>query len=214
MVMALAMFHQAMQLTVVSGYESGHTIVLQQSSAGAKSTWRRLYIFQPHSQPVLSLDISPSKTFYCTSSADAVVAKHPLLPDPQDTVPKPLKILHTGHSGQQGLKFRSEGTIFATAGWDSKIRVYAARSMRELAVLKWHTDGCYAVAFAELYGGDLESSETAGLSSVIGANEIARTQREQPLVRVAEQRRADKAKSTHWLVAGSKDGKVSLWDIY
>jgi hypothetical protein len=51
--MALAMFHQAMQLTVVAGYESGHTIVLQHSngSAGAKSTWRRLCVFQPHSQP-------------------------------------------------------------------------------------------------------------------------------------------------------------------
>jgi ASTRA-associated protein 1 len=143
-----------------------------------------------------------------------VIAKHPLLPDPQDSVPKPLKILHTGHSGQASLKFRLDGTIFATAGWDSKIRVYAARSMRELAVLKWHTDGCYAVAFAELHGRDSESSETAGLSSAIGANEIAQTRREQPLIRVAEQRRTDRAKFTHWLVAGSKDGKVSLWDIY
>ncbi|KAI9787229.1 MAG: ASTRA complex subunit [Geoglossum umbratile] len=216
MVMALAMFHQAMQLTVVAGYESGHTIVLQHSngSAGAKSTWRRLCVFQPHSQPVLSLDISPSKTFYCTSSADAVIAKHPLLPGPHGSVPDPLNILHTNHSGQQGLKFRSDGTIFATAGWDSKIRVYAAGSMKELAVLKWHTAGCYAVAFAELHGGETKSSETADPGPAIGANEIARTQREQPLIRAVEQRRIDRVKSTHWLAAGSKDGKVSLWDIY
>ena len=86
--------------------------------------------------------------------------------------------------------------------------------MRELAVLKWHTDGCYAVAFAELCERDSEPSETAGLGSAIGAGEIAQAQREQPLVRVAEQRRADRAKFTHWLAAGSKDGKVSLWDIY
>ena len=26
--------------------------------------------------------------------------------------------------------------------------------------------------------------------------------------------RARKAQTTHWLAAGSKDGKVSLWDIY
>jgi ASTRA-associated protein 1 len=26
--------------------------------------------------------------------------------------------------------------------------------------------------------------------------------------------RDQKAKTTHWLAVGSKDGKVSLWDIY
>jgi WD40 repeat protein len=173
---------------------------------------------------VLSLDVSPSREFYYTSSADAVIAKHPLLPfialpdlpstSQQETISKPLKVIHTKHSGQQGLKLRSDGTIFATAGWDSRIRVYAAGSMRELAVLKWHKDGCYAVAFAELDKGEAKSSETPNPSSTIGANEIAQIQQEPPLARIVEHRRNERTRFTHWLAAGSKDGKVSLWDIY
>ena len=31
---------------------------------------------------------------------------------------------------------------------------------------------------------------------------------------IAHTIRRDKALLTHWLAAGSKDGKVSLWDIY
>jgi len=29
-----------------------------------------------------------------------------------------------------------------------------------------------------------------------------------------KEERDRKAKTTHWLAAGSKDGKISLWDIY
>lgn len=29
-----------------------------------------------------------------------------------------------------------------------------------------------------------------------------------------QQQRDEKARMTHWLAAGSKDGKVSLWDVY
>jgi len=29
-----------------------------------------------------------------------------------------------------------------------------------------------------------------------------------------QQQRSQKAQLTHWLAAGSKDGKITLWDIY
>ena len=31
---------------------------------------------------------------------------------------------------------------------------------------------------------------------------------------LVQRRRDEKAQSTHWLAAGSKDGKISLWNIY
>ncbi|KIW36180.1 ASTRA-associated protein 1 [Exophiala oligosperma] len=52
--------------------------------------------------------------------------------------------IKTKHAGQQGLSSRSDGKIFATAGWDARVRVYSTRTMRELAVLQWHQQGCYA----------------------------------------------------------------------
>ncbi|KAI9879123.1 MAG: ASTRA complex subunit [Pleopsidium flavum] len=210
MLMTVNISSEADKLRVIAGYESGHTIVFQR--ANPNSAWQKLYECQPHSQPILSLDVLPSQNCYFTSSADALIAKHPLAPW-KSTVSdsKPLKVVQTKHSGQQGLRVRSDGKIFATAGWDSRIRVYSSKTMNELAVLKWHKEGCYAVAFAEVDllvsapSYDAEKQPTNG--------ELATTQRSSAL-KTVEQQRNEKAQSTHWLAAGSKDGKVSLWDIY
>lgn len=89
---------------------------------------------------------------------------------------------------------RSDGKIFATAGWDTRIRVYSAKTMKELAVLKWHREGCYAVAFGEVL-----SQEGSGEDGVMVT---------------AEERRRERVKTVHWVAGGAKDGKVSLWEIY
>lgn len=148
-----------------------------------------------------------------TSAADAIVAKHPL-PSSKgvwNTELKPIKISHTKHSGQQGLRYRSDGKVFATAGWDAHIRVYSGKTMKELAVLKWHKVGCYATAFAAIQaaagdgmpGKDDEKTETT--TEIVAQSSAVST---------VQQRRDEKAQTAHWLAAGAKDGKVSLWDIY
>ncbi|KAH7163522.1 WD40-repeat-containing domain protein [Dactylonectria estremocensis] len=142
----------------------------------------------------------------------------------------PLKVVNTKHSGQQSLKVRSDGRIFATAGWDSRVRVYSAKTMKELAVLKWHQVGCYAVAFSDLTASsaisepisssiqDASRSETIPQSTASGAPETALASRSAgTLVKSTtsvKDRRIAQAKTTHWVAAGAKDGKVSLWDIY
>lgn len=297
MVMCLALFHMGDSLTLVTAYENGLATVFRQDDQGS---WDLLYRAQSHSQPVLSLDVAPSREYFLTSSADALVVKHPipqqnasasshpatatatpqvtseaagagsLTPGPvkgksllsaalaaagpqpgiQQPRPKaavevqtqPLKVLNTKHSGQQSLRVRSDGRIFATAGWDAKVRVYSARTMRELAVLKWHAVGCYAVAFAELpaasEGGDGEdpTSARAGAPSDAGTSTETSTEGGDnqgqnmdvpagtgsadlvPATRIGEltvkERRIKHAKEAHWLAVGSKDGKISLWDIY
>ena len=45
---------------------------------------------------------------------------------------------------------RSDGNIFATAGWDSRVRIYSTKTMKEVACLKWHKKGVYATVFAEI----------------------------------------------------------------
>lgn len=255
MVMAVSILYNGADLTVIVGFESGHTSVSQLVDGQG---WHILYISQPHSQPVLSLAVDPNHLFYVTSSADAIIAKNPIpslspgesvssptnppsgvgeseilisatsllsrglasagpqkyrgtYPPKIDTQTKPLKILQTKHSGQQGLKIRSDGKIFATAGWDSRVRVYSVQSLKELAVLKWHKEGCYAVAFAEItssgdglgdVGGIRPTDKGGAMTTVTGA------------ILSVKEKRDLRATTTHWLAAGSKDGKVSLWDIY
>ncbi|PPJ56931.1 hypothetical protein CBER1_02268 [Cercospora berteroae] len=183
-------------LLVVAGYESGHACVWSQPSSktGAPAKWQCVYSAKSHAQPILSLGIATQSGEFYTSGADAIIARHPL--DPK-TGPD-AKTLQTKHAGQQGLTIRDDEMIFATAGWDGRMRVYSTKGFKELAVLKWHKEGCYAIAFANVTSHESSDEQRSLL---------------QKQMTVAE-KRDEKARTTHWLAAGSKDGRVSLWDIY
>ncbi len=217
MVMTLSLFHHSAtgELTVVSGYEDGHTMVhirRDPRSPAEPWSWKKVLVSQPHSQPLLSLEVSSDGDFFYTSSADAMLAKFAVPSTSLSTakvVQKPAKSLNTKHAGQQGLTVRSDGRLFATAGWDARIRVYSARTMNELAVLKWHKEGCYAVAFAQIHPNhtsevDMNVSTASTVVSIATGSALG----------AIRQQRSAKAQSTHWLAAGGKDGKISLWDIY
>jgi WD40 repeat protein len=251
MAMSLALFHHEAVLTLIAAFEDGAVSVHRQE---ADDNWITTYRAQPHSQPILSLDLHPSHEYFLTSAADSIIAKHPI-PTTRQEVPvafdprhriieeidvepqptpslisaglqgetasasrplkstfkaweHPLKTINTKHSGQQSLRIRSDGKIFTTAGWDSNIRVYSTKTLKELAVLQWHKVGCYAIAIADVAAADGSSASTA---SGTGSSTSLVTPSKDTSVR---DRRIMQAKTTHWIAAGAKDGKVSLWDIY
>lgn len=264
MVMALSLFRhpKTEQLTVIAGFESGHTsiTVLDEEIGG----WRTIYVAKAHSQPLLSLDVGRGKEFYLTSAADALIIKHLIPSSPQHTthaastsgfsapktapssllsasfasatnIPKttprklqitePEKVLNTKHAGQQSLKIRNDGKIFATAGWDGRVRVYDTLKMKEVAVLKWTAgdgSGVYAVAFAdvEIVGNEVEKEKEKSEEKEKGTEEADGNQTaERELVKrtttlSVREERARKAERTHWIAVGGKDGKISLWNIY
>lgn len=127
---------------------------------------------------------------------------------------QPLKVVNTKHAGQQGLTVRSDGRIFATAGWDSMIRVYSAKTMREVAVLKWHPVGCFAVAFAETSPAEPTGASPPQRKADDGNESSSKKLVSRVLDVTVRDRRILQAKNAHWLAAGSKDGKVSLWDVF
>jgi WD40 repeat protein len=184
MVMALGLINRPDQLLILAGYENGQACVWKQ--IGQKS--QVVYMQKTHAQPILSIGIAHSQGMWFTSGADAIVARHPF----QAGKAAEAKMIQTKHAGQQGLAVRNDQKIFATAGWDGRMRVYSVKGMKELAVLKWHGEGCYAVAFADVD----DANAVQGRSLTVA------------------ELRVEKARTTHWLAAGSKDGKVSLWEIY
>ncbi|KAK3678093.1 Astra associated protein 1 Asa1 [Recurvomyces mirabilis] len=194
MVMAIGLQTESGKLKVIAGYESGYACVFSQQDGS--SNWQAIYTHKSHTQPVLSLDIAPGLNYFYSSSADEIITRHPLNEGSSAT-----KTLQTKHAGQQSLIVRSDEKIFATAGWDGRARVYSAKTMKELAVLKWHKEGCYALAFATI-GESKSSNKLDGDALAVKRN-----------LTVAEQR-VQKVQSTHGLAAGSKDGKISLWDVY
>lgn len=217
MVMGVEIFVSSSgDLYVTSAYEDGHVMAfvrrgpLDPASFDVKTIssnpwkWEKLYSSRPHSQPVLSIDVSPSHDCFFSSSADALLIKHPI-PTHASTDKSggdlPLKTVNTKHSGQQGLRIRGDNRIFATAGWDSRVRVYSGKTMKELAVLKWHKDGCYAIAFGKV--GQVSDPISSG-----------KAEDQSFSLATVQNQRDRKVQQTHWLAVGSKDGKISLWDIY
>lgn len=273
MAMTLAILYKEKHLILIAGFENGMCSVFALKENTHE--WITTYRGQAHSQPVLSLDVNPSGEYFISSSADALIAKHPIPTKQQTTIPghqaaqnsnasappkatggigalfsgsgetaskkasgigqlgskaweDPIKVVNTKHAGQQNLSIRSDGRIFATAGWDSKIRIYATKSLKELAVLKWHQVGVYAVAFACIEAAaDAEPAQKSSTGKVLQLEGDSETQSAtaNSLVRPAgdlterqsmsvKDKRMHQARHTHWVAAGAKDGKLSLWDIY
>ena len=261
MVMAVKLVRsQATQrILLLAGYEGGVTaafMLAEEHSNTGIETAQLVYLSQPHSQPILSLDASPDGDLYYTSSADAVIAKHriPELPhnpagvdnssdvstskstpslfakknmnqdkpgtsapsglssllassaplpkfrpappvQPLVTPQPPCRTVDTKHAGQQSLRIRSDGRLFVTGGWDSRIRIYSTKTLKEVAVLKWHKEGVYSTAFAEI----LTPEEAGHISKAVNKRQMERD---------------EQTRLKHWVAAGAKDGKVSLWEIF
>ncbi|RMD41330.1 hypothetical protein DV735_g3791, partial [Chaetothyriales sp. CBS 134920] len=135
MVMSLAMFPSApsneqTRLTLMAGYEDGRVVVHYYDHPAIQisdGSWHKGMDCKAHSQPVLSLDLSPRRDVFFTSSADAVITAWMLEQAAGDSATGDekcaFKTANTKHAGQQGLSVRSDGKIFATAGWDARARV-------------------------------------------------------------------------------------------
>ncbi|KAH0794912.1 guanine nucleotide-binding protein subunit beta-like protein 1 [Histomonas meleagridis] len=53
------------------------------------------------------------------------------------------------HAGVDDIAIRCDGRIWATAGWDGRVRLFDAKKKIPLAVLKHHRGGIHTVAFAQ-----------------------------------------------------------------
>ena len=144
---------------------------------------------------------------------------------PDLTVQTPYKTAHTKHAGQQSLHIRSDGRLLVTGGWDSKVRIYSTKTLKELAVLKWHKEGVYTTDFGAILGNDVTQlpsqagddastfTETAGTNSELLKSHSSSNESYQGLSKLQKQRE-EQIQRKHWVVAGAKDGKVSLWEVF
>lgn len=171
-------------LEISVGFESGHVGVFAFSLNS--QSWEIRYLFKIHTEPVISIHCDASHEFLISSGADSFIVKYMLNSCSNDDI----LTFKTHHIGQQSLRIRSDAKIFATAGWDGRVRVYSCRTLSQLAVCKLHEIGCCAIAFGEVI------SKYSEIMELFGRN-----------------RYSERLKK-HWLAAGGKDGKVSLWEIY
>ncbi|KJE88724.1 hypothetical protein CAOG_00319 [Capsaspora owczarzaki ATCC 30864] len=125
---------------LLAGYEGGEVVLYSITAGKVISKIHR------HQEGVLSVQASldePRIGFSC--GIDDVVSSFSLETN------QPLQVANEVRLPQHGcneLAIRPDGKLVATGGWDSKVRVFSARSLKQLAVLRLHTDSVHAVAFS------------------------------------------------------------------
>ncbi|ORX63068.1 WD40 repeat-like protein [Hesseltinella vesiculosa] len=149
-------------LCLVAGYEDGSIACYHLD----ESRWTVQWSVELHQHPVLSLAIHQDTVL--STSLDNQVIKYNLA-DGQC-----LTKITSKKSGLACVDIRSDNKIFATGGYDARIRVYSMKTMTPLAVLSYHQDSVYTLSFCQK----------------VLPNE------------------------NHWLLAGSKDGRISLWALF
>ncbi|KAI7906523.1 WD40-repeat-containing domain protein [Cokeromyces recurvatus] len=130
------------ELFVLAGYESG-TIALWEiikDRSTSKLVWHR----QEHKEPIFDLSIDSKISFAISSSGDNQICKYSL------ATGDIIKKIAIKKSGIVALKIRStDNKIFASGGFDGKIRIFSIKTMKPLAVLTTHKNTVYGLEFGK-----------------------------------------------------------------
>lgn len=168
-------------------------------------------IAAPQTQPQQSTSKAGGLSSLLSSASPQSEVAQTARPLPTPTVQAPFKVSNTKHAGQQSLSVRSDGRLLVTGGWDTRVRIYSTKTLKEVAVLKWHKEGIYAVAFGKMLVAEALERGTKDSGGGEESGEVVK--RETGLGRLQRQRE-EKMQMKHWVAAGAKDGKISLWEIF
>ncbi|KAL3150822.1 hypothetical protein ABBQ32_000580 [Trebouxia sp. C0010 RCD-2024] len=141
MCMAVQLYTQKEQsvLHALVGYEDG-TVAVWDVTAG-----RLVKSSQLHAEPVMALAVTADGSGGICAAADNKVQCFGL--GSPSTLLQMLAMLEVKQHGIADICIRPDQRLFATAGWDGKVRLFHHKKMRPLAILQYHRKGVTALAF-------------------------------------------------------------------
>jgi hypothetical protein len=113
---------------------------------------------------------------------------------------QPLGSISLPHEGLAEVSLRDDVRLFATAGWDRRVRLFDAHFLQPLAVLREHAETVQCVAMCPSGQG---LSARLGVGS--GGHSVGSGARALNPAAVVQ---------SGLLASGSKDGKVALYQVY
>lgn len=114
------------------------------------------------------------------------------------------------------MAIRDDGKVCAVGGWDGKfvfflhffpiasveehnrIRLYSTKSFKSLGILKYHKLAAQCLEFAR---------------DIVISVEVNKSHSEVPNYDEEDMDTSDRLERSRWLVAGSKDCRVSIWSL-
>ena len=182
-VMGLRLAFEDGVLRLVAGYEDGSVQAWVLSETSTGLHAELSWSHRPHTESVMALTLTPAHDRVVSVDADARLAQCVLA---ESTQPEVWTLPRPGNAS---VAMRDDARVLAVGGWDGAVRVFS-RDAQLLATLVYHKEGVSAVAY--IRQGRVHMLAVPEADS---DEELAH-----PVPR-------------HLLVAGAKDGRVSLWDV-
>ncbi|KAF9576339.1 Guanine nucleotide binding protein (G protein), beta polypeptide 1-like [Mortierella alpina] len=233
-------------LHMIVGYEDGSVVLYQEnllrstngrklSGAKSKRIMDVVWTVKCHREPVLGVDLSSDMRFAVSVGSDNALIKYNLF-GAQQGVPE-FKQVPLKTNGIAEVKVRNDNRILALAGWDGRLRIFSARTLKPLAVLQHHREGLYCLDLAHIHEAGGVSVTDTGSTANINNDETQddagkHKESTQPQDIVSEDGSESESGSEddsdeeaavadrrlwskrHWIAAGGKENRISLWEIY
>lgn len=162
----------ASAMLLIVGFESGNVRIWRVDAASVRIIAQAKLIQEAVMDMAFDRDrrfgfcVSPEKAVKCWRLVDDNENSSSFRIENSDDIALP-------RPGASSVRIRDDGKIFAVGGWDGKIRVFACKTQKPLAVLQFHSDTVRCVCFCK-----------------------------------------GRVDGRRLMAAGSKDGSVSLWNLY
>ncbi|KAF8149881.1 WD40-repeat-containing domain protein [Crassisporium funariophilum] len=190
-------------LRLVCAYENG-SVVLREYTREDKETsvegagWDMIWTTKLHVESIMAMRVSRLNDFALTISADHIVGRYDLGATSRSSETNGVAY-RTKHAGNGSVTIRDDGKVCAIGGWDGKIRLYSTKSFKPLGTLKYHKTACQCIEFTRSLLNDENARHQDGLG------EDDEDDGEMSMEEMVERSR--------WLIAGSKDNRVSIWSL-
>ncbi|KAK0446436.1 WD-40 repeat-containing protein [Desarmillaria tabescens] len=190
-IMSLHLFEHDGALRILIAYESGN-VTLREFVKSDRTTsvegmgWKVLWKVKLHAEAIMAMGVTQDNSMALTVSADHLIGRYDLSVCRSSFVAETHR---TNHPGNGAVAIRDDGRVCAVGGWDGRIRLYSTKAFKPLGTLKYHKNGCQAVAFARTlssHQADVDEDED-GMS------------------------KQETEERSRWLIGGAKDKLVTIW---